>query len=207
MLISMENSGSRSSSSPLVKIGGDIIYFITSEVFNNKEIGNIDADYFSVFDQLQIVFNFSTYIIYDIKDNVLKYYDYSGDLIEDLTIKFTKFNRRVKLKKIGNSGSRSSSSPRLGRNLLCLKSFKIDKCFFHKDEWYVLENCDEEASRIICRGFDPPEGHPVRRIIDGNGNTYDFHQYSMFGKYTFVEYFITLKEMRKQKLNKIRENE
>jgi hypothetical protein len=101
----MKTSDSRSSSSPLEKKGEDIIYFISNGVLNNQEIDNIDADYFDTIKQLQIVFNFSTYVIFDIENNILKYYDYNDDLIDDLTIKFNMFNRKLKLDKINENNS------------------------------------------------------------------------------------------------------
>ena len=99
----MKTSECRSSSSPLEKKGEDIISFISNGVLNGHSIDNIDAYYFGSLNQLQIVFNFNTYVIFDIDKNVLKYYDYNDDLIDDLTIKFNMFNRKLKLERINES--------------------------------------------------------------------------------------------------------
>ena len=101
----MKTSEGRSSSSPLEKKGEEIISFISNGVLNDHLIENIDADYFDTFNQLQIVFNFNTYVIFDIDKNVLRYYDYNDDLIDDLTIKFNMFNRKLKLEKINEKNS------------------------------------------------------------------------------------------------------
>lgn len=90
----MKTSECRSSSSPLEKKG---------EYMNSVKIDNIDAEYFGVLNQLQIVFNFNTYVIFEIDKNVLKYYDYNDDLIDDLTIRFNMFNRKLKLESINKS--------------------------------------------------------------------------------------------------------